>query len=157
MARKKKQVVTNNQPEVIDALTGQGINTELSPEDVKGIEAVEAKGGLLPDDYNKGLFIVDDPQIDEESTVSKDSFTTKQWYGVKPKYDWLKVNCKYIEGYTRGQLFFKNSSTKEYDSNVLKTKKSFDQFIEDGYEIHTTQFMPPDYILFIFRLPGGNK
>ena len=104
---------------------------------------------------------IDGKEIDSEGKLSDLDVIEKLRFLEKetplPKYDYLKINSRFLDSDNVGQVFKKNTATGEYDKIIEKVKEKYDTLISLGYEIHSQTSILNDYILFTFKLPVNDN
>lgn len=111
----------------------------------KEVEAIENATDVIKD-------LVSQDIADEVEDFYKDEVEK-----ILPKYDYLKINSRFLDSDNVGQVFKKNTATGKYDVIVQKIKDKYETLLSLGYEIHNQTFLETDYILFTFILPTNDK
>ena len=149
----KKQTKQASPSQVDDLLKQNGQESqevELSPDEPK------------VEDFLSGLDS-DDRGLDGEKVlmVGKEDVTNPNSDFQKipglPKYDYLKINVRFLDCNNVGQIFKINNATGQYDKIIEEVKTKYDILIAAGYEIHSRTSIQSDYILFTFCLPDNDK
>ena len=161
-AKKPTQQTSPSQVDELLALNGQ--------KDPESQEVEEQPDEVSNEDFLTEVTRVKDPEKEEiqqpkakefsdDVTIADEveDFYQKEVKKVLPKYDYLKINSRFLDSDNVGQVFKKNTATGKYDVIIQKIKDKYETLLSLGYEIHNQTFLETDYILFTFILPTNDK
>lgn len=148
-----KKSTNKASPSQIDELLGTNVqNDQESQEAEKSPDLIKVEDFLGDPDLTVG-----EPPFSDD--VRQGELVTEKVEVEKslPKYDYLKINSRFLDSDNVGQVFKKNTATGKYDANIAKIKDKYETLLSLGYEIHNQTYLETDYILFTFMLPSNDK